>query len=87
MNESTENGIICSKEDEKELVKRINAFLTKECNYRKMYKWKDDVFRKNLIMTIITVSISELGLINQNGFLIYDLTKIWMEKEGLKTKM
>ena len=46
MDISTENGIICGKEDEKELVKRINAFLTKECNYRKMYKWKDDVFKK-----------------------------------------
>ena len=46
MDISTENGIICGKEDEKELVKRINIFLTKEYNYRKMYKWKDDVFKK-----------------------------------------
>ena len=45
MDISTEYGIICGKEDEKELVKRINTFLTKEYNYRKMYKWKDDVFK------------------------------------------
>jgi hypothetical protein len=46
MDISTENGIICSKDEEKELVKRINTFLTKEYNYRKMYKWKDDIFKK-----------------------------------------
>jgi hypothetical protein len=37
-----EYGITCQKEDEKELVKRINKFLKDEYNYRKMYKWNVD---------------------------------------------
>ena len=38
----TEYGIICQREDEKELVKRINKFLKNEYEYRKMYKTNDD---------------------------------------------
>jgi len=34
-----EYGIQCSPEDEKKLVKNINAFLDKEYGYRKIYKW------------------------------------------------
>ena len=37
-----EYGIICQREDEKELVKRINKFLKNEYEYRKMYQRKDN---------------------------------------------
>lgn len=37
-----EYGIICQREDEKELVKRINKFLEKEYEYKKMYRRNDD---------------------------------------------
>ncbi|MDR2145520.1 MAG: hypothetical protein LBE91_03545 [Tannerella sp.] len=36
-----EYGIICQREDEKELVKRINKFLKNEYEYRKMDKRKE----------------------------------------------
>jgi hypothetical protein len=42
MNKAVEYGIMCQKEDEKALVKMINAFLKKEYNYRKLYHRKDD---------------------------------------------
>lgn len=38
----TEYGIICKKQDEKELVKRINQFLQNDYGYRKLYKSNDD---------------------------------------------
>lgn len=34
-------GIICALEDEAKIVKNINAFLVKQCGFRKMYKWPD----------------------------------------------
>ena len=37
-----EYGIICQRENEKELVKRINKFLEKEYEYKKMYRRNDD---------------------------------------------
>jgi len=36
-----EYGIICNKEDEKELLKRINKFLKNDYEYRKVYKRND----------------------------------------------
>lgn len=36
-----EYGIICNKEDEKELIKRINKFLKNDYEYRKVYKRND----------------------------------------------
>jgi hypothetical protein len=42
MDKQIEYGIICAREDEKELVKRINFFLKNEYDYRKMYKRNDD---------------------------------------------
>ncbi|WP_316807401.1 hypothetical protein [Pedobacter agri] len=38
----TEYGIFCQREDEKDLVKRINNFLKNEYGYRKMYKRDED---------------------------------------------
>lgn len=38
----TEYGIICKKQNEKELVKRINQFLQNDYGYRKLYKSNDD---------------------------------------------
>jgi hypothetical protein len=40
MDKQIEYGIICKKNDEKELIKRINSFLKNEYAYRKTYKWK-----------------------------------------------
>ena len=42
MDKQIEYGIICARNDEEELVKRINAFLKNEYGYRKMYKREDD---------------------------------------------
>jgi ligand-binding sensor protein len=41
-----EYGIICKKDDEKQIVKNINKFLKKEYEYRKMYKRMDDSINK-----------------------------------------
>lgn len=38
---SVEYGIICALEDEAKIVKNINAFLVKQCGFKKMYKWPD----------------------------------------------
>ena len=35
-----EYGLLCRQEDEKKLVKNVNAFLAAK-GFRKMYKWKD----------------------------------------------
>ena len=34
-------GVQCAAQDEKRLVKNVNAFLA-SLNYRKMYKWRDE---------------------------------------------
>jgi hypothetical protein len=41
MHRLIEYGINCPIRKEKELVRKINTFLTKECNYRKMYILED----------------------------------------------
>lgn len=37
---AVEYGLLCRHEDEKKLVKNVNAFLASK-EYRKMYKWED----------------------------------------------
>jgi hypothetical protein len=39
-----EYGIICQRKNEKEIVKRINDFLEKECKYEKMEKINEENF-------------------------------------------
>jgi len=46
MEHCTEYGIKCKRDDEKQIVKNINAFLQKQYNYRKMYKWEDKAIKK-----------------------------------------
>ena len=36
-----EYGIVCGLTDEAKIVKNVNAFLVKQCGFRKMYKWPD----------------------------------------------
>ena len=44
---AVEYGLRCSKDDEKKIVKNVNAYLASK-DYRKMYKWKDKGGTRNI---------------------------------------